>query len=180
MKNAFLSRLAVPIFGVILFVAFPSNVRAQSLNEESLKASYILKFIDFVRWERPTSNPTKVGVVHDPSLFRELQAIAAKKSRATRSFEIVEIDTSSDKIGKLSGLDLVYIGRNQQPQWAGIVKFARQESIITVSSEPGFLEEGGLIEFITLQNRIRFSLNLVEVDLYNLGVSSKLAQLSVK
>lgn len=173
-------RLVPLLLGICLFAILPKTAHAQSLNEESLKANYILRFVDFVRWERPTNNPSKIGVINDSSLFRELSSVAEKKSSPTRSFAVIEIKNSSNLSKDLEGLDMIYVGRDQQQNLQRIVELSRKGSIITVSSEPGFLEAGGLIEFVTMQNRLRFSLNLIEVDSYNVGLSSKLAQLAVK
>lgn len=175
-QSQFNARILIMLFSVCIFAIFAPKAHAQSLNEDSLKASYILRFIDFVRWDRPIRKISRIGVMNDASLFRALSATAIKKSNATRTFKIEEVtDTSVD----IDGLDMIYFGPDQQQAWPEFVELSRQGSIITVSSQIGFLEAGGLIEFVTMQNRLRFSLNLLEVDSYNLGMSSKLVQLSV-
>ncbi|MDQ8179375.1 YfiR family protein [Pelagicoccus sp. SDUM812005] len=171
---------AIPLIALCLFAATASDSQAQSLNEDSLKANYLLRFVDFVRWEKPKTGHSKIGVLNEPSLYRELKSIAADKSTPTRSFEIVEIDANAPYLDQAKGLDMIYVGRGQKKRWSDIVTNSRQEATITVSSETGFMDSGGLIEFVTLQNRLRFALNLIEVDSYNLGVSSKLAQLAVR
>lgn len=179
MKQLRFNRLAIALLGFVLCTGLPPIAQAQTLNEESLKASYILKFIYFVQWERPTTNTSSIGVFNNPSLFRELSSIAEKKSNDQRAFKIIEINTLTEDLDELRGLDMIYIGQNQEKHWKLIVDFSRKESIITVGSDAGFLEAGGLIEFVTRQNRLRFSLNLIEVDSYNVGLSSKLSQLAV-
>ncbi|EDY80417.1 hypothetical protein VDG1235_31 [Verrucomicrobiia bacterium DG1235] len=162
------------LLGQILGLA--STLQAQVLHDDSLRANYLIRFVDFVRFERPTNEPTTLAVLGSNGLYQELSKLAEKKKASGRDFRIIEINASDS----LENIDLVYVGTGYKEHWKEVIDKARVHSVVTVCDEPGFLDTGGLIEFLIQKNRLRFSLNLEESDAYKIGVSSKLMQLSVR
>ncbi|MCH6255017.1 YfiR family protein [Puniceicoccaceae bacterium K14] len=170
-------KLAVVKFAVFSLSVSTSCIQAQSINENSIKAGYILRFIDFVRWEKPLENTVRIGLIGNENLLNELSSIAAKRSTPERSFEIVQIGSGLEN---LEDLHLIYINRGNREYWPEVFQASRESSVLTIGSEVGFLDEGGLVEFVSIKNRLRFSVNIEGVAEYNLTLSSKLIQLSVR
>ncbi|PYP25425.1 MAG: hypothetical protein DMD51_08585 [Gemmatimonadetes bacterium] len=54
----------------------------------------------------------------------------------------------------------------------------RNRPILTVSDDAGFAERGGMIRFVTDQNRIRLQINLDAAQAASLTVSSKLLRVA--
>lgn len=176
-KKVNFQRLIIPLItaGIIAMLAPQSH--AQTLNEDAIKANYILRFIDFIRSDRPAGPAIRIGLVDSENLLVELNTIVAKRTKDKRKFEIVQIDSQTKQLDQFH---LVYVGRGHQDNWTTLLEAARNASVITVSSETNFIKAGGIIEFIPQNNRLRFALNLSDADDYNLSFSSKLIQLSIR
>jgi hypothetical protein len=52
-------------------------------------------------------------------------------------------------------------------------------SVLTVSTSPDFLEEGGMIQFVVQQNRVRFAVNLDAATRAHIQLSSELLKVAV-
>ncbi len=55
-----------------------------------------------------------------------------------------------------------------------------KKPILTVSSMPGFLQHGGMIQFLQIDNRVRFSVNLSPAQESGLELSSELLKVAVQ
>ena len=51
--------------------------------------------------------------------------------------------------------------------------------IVTVSDIPGFLDRGGMIQFVLVDNRVRFSISLDPVNRSQVALSSELLKVAV-
>ncbi len=52
--------------------------------------------------------------------------------------------------------------------------------ILTVSDIPGFMESGGTIQFVLLENRVRFAVNLNPARKCGIVLSSQLLKVATK
>ncbi|MBC2608173.1 YfiR family protein [Pelagicoccus albus] len=161
---------------IALTIFFENTVSAQSLQDDTIRANYLIRFVDFIRWERPLNEPVSIGVMGSPSLLRELNSIAAEKQKSGREFRISEFTVEKDE----STYDLIYVASGRKQVWQEIISRAQASSVVSVSDEAGFLDAGGLIEFSVQKNRLRFYLNLDAAEDYGVNLSSKLIQLSAK
>lgn len=172
-----LHRSPLLALGILLAIAVSSEtnlLQGQTLQDNALRANYLLGFVDFVRWETPQDEVSVIAVLGSKALISELNAVAEKKRSQGRKFEIIELcsETSLDKV------DLIYVGAGHRQRWLDLLESGKRKSIIMVGEEDGFLNAGGLIEFITKNNRLRFMLNLQKAEEYRVQVSSKLAQMA--
>ena len=174
------ARRIIALIVLISMTGFPNlSLHAQMLNEDTLKSNYLIGFIDFIHWERETKNPIIIGLVGDSTLEREIQIIADKKKAAgaSRGFVVTKI-TDIEK--ELPTVDVIFLPKGSESSWPTIIPKAKELGILTVGDSSGFLEAGGLIEFVIKKNRLRFTLNLEAAEDYRMGFSSKLARLAVK
>ena len=172
-------RLLCLLLLISMFMSLPLNLQAQMLNEDTLKANYLIGFVDFLHWDREDKNPIVIGLIGDSNLEREIQNLVEKKraSGSSRNFRIVVIQ---DVAEPLDSVDVLFLAEGTQAIWDNVIPTARDLGILTVGDATGFLESGGLIEFVIRKNRLRFALNLEASDDYRIGLSSKLARLAVK
>lgn len=143
---------------------------------DTLRANYLVRFFDFIRWERPLSTPNSIGVIGSKKVAQELRRLIEAKDSKSRSIRVVDLHPQQE----LEGIDLIYVGLGQRGHWDKILSESKAKSIVTVSDELGFLKSGGLIEFTNVENRLRFYLNLEQSNDYGVSLSSKLIQLALK
>ena len=74
---------------------------------------------------------------------------------------------------------ILFISRSEKPRVKTIVSALEAGSALTVSDIPGFTNDGGMIEFVTEENRVRFIVNLDAAQHAGLGLSSELLKVAL-
>ena len=76
-------------------------------------------------------------------------------------------------INEVNNSQVLFIG-NDEESLPAVLSLLNDRSILTVSDSPGFAEEGGMIGFVTINNKIKLQINLDKAKAAHLNISSKL------
>ncbi len=160
-----------------LFVC--SVVSAQSdLSEYQVKAAFLFNFTKFVEWpdgsfENPQA-PIVVGIIGDDPFGDDLGRIIAGQKVQGRSLVIRRERWGDD----LRRCHVLFVSLSERQHSAQILASIQPASVLTVSDMEGFAEAGGVIEFVTQENRVRFIVNLDAANQGKLRLSAKLLALA--
>jgi hypothetical protein len=77
----------------------------------------------------------------------------------------------------VDGCRIVFVSSNEAMAGAALAA-AERTPILTVSDIPGFLKQGGMIEFVLDANRVRFEINLAAARAAGLNLSSELLRVA--
>jgi hypothetical protein len=163
------------MLGAFLALLLAAPASAQQLNELNLKAQYLVGFTGFVQWtdgERPP--PISIGVVGDKVLFDAVSVQAARQRAAGRDLEARFIAPGDS----LQGLDILFLSKDFEGELKALIAQAARYQILTVGESDGFIDAGGMIEFVLRKNRLRFEINLVATESNGMSLSSKLLRLA--
>jgi hypothetical protein len=150
--------------------------RAQEVSEEyKLKAAFVFRFAQFVDW--PTTaldgRPAVEYCVWSPNPFGPvLHELINGETLAGRPLAVREISAPT----QISTCHVLFV-RGDGPASNVIDRIGRQP-ILTVGESPRFLDEGGIIQLIRADNRIRFNINLAAARQAGLRLSSQLLRLA--
>ena len=81
-------------------------------------------------------------------------------------------------VGEIKTCHILFISRATGARLDEVLANLRNRPILTVSDDTGFAERGGMIRFVTDQNRIRLQINLDAAQAASLTVSSKLLRVA--
>jgi hypothetical protein len=70
------------------------------------------------------------------------------------------------------------VSSSEESQLPSVLQTAGGAGILTVSDLPQFAARGGMIQFVSQGNRIRFEVNLTAVEQANLTLSSELLKVA--
>jgi hypothetical protein len=159
-----------------LLPAKPSAAAGTTMvaTEERVQAAYLHKFLNYADWP-PSSfphadTPYVIGVAGDDPVADELAHIAAGRSVNNRGV-IVKRLLPGDS---LNDLHMLFIGpaeRSRQAQW---LHQARGRPILTVTAAEGALEQGAIINFRTVDDRVRFEVSVDAAVQNDIRLSSRL------
>lgn len=182
-----------------------SQAVAAQNREYQIKAAFLYNFARFAEWpEEPRKDPDKkapfvIGVVDSTDFATHFDALRRKRVRnrpvVVRYFQSVETPKESDSQGDaewnktikaLKECDLLMFcrhsptseGAEEVERTEKIVKALAGSPVLTVGETPGFLENGGNINFVRQDNRIRFEVNLSSAHKNDVKVQSKLLRLA--
>ncbi len=162
-----------------LLLVAPARGRAQeTLSEYQVKAAYLFNFLKFVEYpsesfEDPLA-PIVIGVVGDDPFGNALPQVVIGKTVQGRDLVIHLYRDGED----LRGAHILFISASERKRLPMILSSLRGSSVLTVSDTEGFLEAGGMIQFLNENNRVRFAINVDATSRVNLKMSSKLMSLA--
>jgi uncharacterized protein DUF4154 len=163
-----------------LLVSVPS-LQAQHAKptEYEVKATYLYNFIRFVEW------PAKVAQVQTGSIVicvlgrdpfgPALNAIVKDEVIAGKSVVAQQILTAQDALN----CRVLFISSSEDARLKQILTTLGDASVLTVSELPEFTQQGGMVQFISEGNRVRFKVNLASTEHAGLRPSSELLKVAI-
>ncbi|MGJ7916692.1 YfiR family protein [Massilia sp. LXY-6] len=143
-------------------------------SEEKVEAAYLHKFLNYAEWPpaafAQADSPYVIGVAGDDTVADELARIAAGRSVNNRGV-IVKRLLPGDT---LNGLHMLFVGRGERARLAQWLRQAKGRPILTVSAGDGGLEQGSIINFRLVDDRVRFEVALDASEQSGIHLNSRL------
>ncbi len=167
------------IVSIILFSAGPEASAQTAISREyEIKAVFLFNFAQFVDWPPEAAAgpqaPLIIGVLGDDPFDGYLDDTVRGEKLKNRPFVVQRYRRVED----IDGCQVLFIGRTSPDQLVHIMAALKGRSILTVGDTEGFAEDGGIIRFVTENNRIRFRINNDAAEAAHLVISSKLLRLA--
>jgi hypothetical protein len=167
-------KISVLILGVLLLTAQTPGTR-----EYQLKAVFIFNFTQFVEWPSASfsnaQSPLVIGILgKDP--FGNYLEEALSNEKVNGHSLVAHRYNSIEEIEK--ECNLLYINLPESAKTEKALSSLKGHSILTVSDDPNFLKQGGMIRFYTKENKIQLQINPEAAKSANLTISSKLLRLA--
>ena len=175
------------------------NVQAdpEQSKEYQIKAAFLYNFIKFVDWPKekmPDSNePIIIGIIgKDPfgDAFEPVKnkPVKDKKIVIKRFVGLEELEKSADKnkaefdkkVEPLRKCHVLFICSSEKEYLEEIIKALKGSHVLTVADSEGFLESGGIINFIMEKKKVCFEINVTAAKRAKLEIRSQLLRLAKK
>ena len=175
------TRLIAFHLGLLIFghLAIAPRGRAQdSHSEYQVKAAYLFNFLKFVEWPEgafadPLA-PIVIGIVGDDPFEDALPQVVVGKTVQGRDLVIRKYRVGED----LRTSHILFISASEKRRLPQLLAGLRGSNVLTVADFEGFLEEGGMIQLFSENNRVRFAINVDAAVRAKLKLSSKLLSLA--
>jgi hypothetical protein len=143
-----------------------------------VKAAYLLHFAQFVYWPKQpgvdASAPLVFGVLGPDPMVAVLEKTVAGKSVGKRPVEVKQF-ASAEQIDRC---DILFLPRSASKRAQGVLVAVSGKPVLTVSDREGFSAAGGMIEFLLIDDSIRFAINNAAVERVGLKLSSELLRVA--
>jgi hypothetical protein len=174
-------RLVASLLSLLSAVHFAiawSGYAQEAASEYEVKAAYLFNFLKFVDWPDEAFSdplaPIVIGVVGENPFGNALPQVVIGKTVRGRDLVIRNYRAGED----LRGAHILFISESEKKRWPVIFAALRGSSVLTVSDTEGFLESGGMIQFLLEDGRVRFAINVEAAGRARLKMSSKLLSLA--
>jgi hypothetical protein len=166
------------ILVAFLFLFFSFQLYAQISREYNIKAVFLYNFTKFVEWpSNAFSNaeaPFVIGILGDDPFGPSLnEAVAGEKVKGHPI-----IVQQYQNVNDIKNCHVLFISNNEDGKLGEILSTLPNKNILTVSDIPGFTTTGGIISFMTKENKIKLQINLSVAKATDLNISSKLLQVA--
>jgi hypothetical protein len=155
-----------------LFVLYGLIANAQV--NYKIHSLFVYKFTQYIEWPSKTGDFV-IGVVGNSPIQAELEAIAATKKVDTRSIVVKKMSASSD----LSACHMVFVSEGQSNNLTAILAKLQGKPILVVSETSGGAKKGAGINFVIVDDKMKFELNKGAVEKQGLKVSGDLTKLAI-
>jgi hypothetical protein len=157
-------------------VSVPASPAHLSSTDE-VEAAYLFNFGKFVRWpEGSVRGPMSICVVGEPPLAETLKRLVSGEQIDGHPVEVRTVLRPEAE----SGCDVLYLGGGAHNTLEAFVRAAERKPILTVSDAPEFLDHGGILQFLLVEDHVRFAVNLDTAGRSGLSLSSELLKVAVK
>lgn len=169
------------LFIVLIFMIgyVPSGHAAEPSSEYELKAAYLYNFAKFIHWPEDTfadkRSPLIIGVLGKNPFQTELLPLTSRTVRK-RPIEIRQFNTVKD----VRNCHLLYISQSVSNKLRTILKNLRTKPIVTVGDDMNFVNLGGMFQFVTRRDRLRFTVHLDVAKANAIKIDAQLLSLAVE
>ena len=149
---------------------------AGSFDEYAVKAAYLVNFARLVEWP-PTRQPAAgrpfvVAVAGSAEVEGALAEGLAGKSVGDNPVIVRRIDSAEE----IADTHIVFVAGDAP---AGFLEAARRFSVLSVGQSDRFASNGGVVNFFTVDQKLRFEINPKAASAAGLNISSRLLSLAV-
>lgn len=176
LKKLFRIWFVVP--ALLLFGALGLPAQTEISKEYRVKAVFLFNFAQFVAW--PTNafpesqTPLTIGVLGDDPFDAFLDETVQGEKVGGHPLVIQRYRHVED----IQACQILFISRSENNRMEQILADLKGRNILTVGDMEGFSKSGGVIRFVTEENKIHFRINLEAAKNANLTISSKMLRLA--
>lgn len=167
-------RLSCALLGLLFGAA---AVRAQTVSEHDVEAAYLYNFGKFVHWPAEALagvDSFDICVLGRDPFGSKLEQLIANDQLSGKPIRKRLIAHTSEA----TGCAIVYVSDSEAANLHKILVALNGKGALLVSGLPHFLEDGGTIQFVLEENRVRFEVNLDAAQKNGLTLSSELLKVA--
>jgi hypothetical protein len=141
--------------------------------EYQIKAAFLYKFLSFVEWPPQAlapDTPLQVGVLGSDAMADELAKVVASRAVNGRPVMVRKV-RSSDAFGELH---VLFVGRGSSERVPQVLSAAKGRALLTVSESDDAFALGSAINFVVVDDKVRFDVALQRAEQSGLKISARL------
>jgi hypothetical protein len=173
-------RRAFPLLALLVALVSPHSFGAEPISKEyQLKAAFLYNFTKFVM-EWPTNRfaakdtPITIGILGNNPFGEELARAVQDRNVNGRSFLVKTLPDAS----AATEVDVLFVPRGQESLLQNQFLAIQTAGVLTVGESEAFASLGGLINFTTETDKIRFEINLDAAEQHGFKFSSQLLKVA--
>ena len=159
-------------------VATPARAEAVPAGALEIEAAFLVKFTSYVKWPAGTFSrpdaPVVIGIFGRDPFGSVINSIARSYTTNERHVEI----RRCTELVQLPTCNIVFVAPSAMGRLEEVVTNVAALPILLVGDSPGFLDRGGMINFVMVANKIRFDISRKNCAKAGLEISSKLLKVA--
>lgn len=145
--------------------------------EIAVKAAFLYRFTGYVEWPGDVlGNDFTVGVIGAPRVAEELAALTDARPVQGLPVRVLKLPASADT----SRVDLLFIGSGFTGDLRRLIARHRGKPVLVVTDRPRGLEDGAIINFLRMDERLRFEVSQPAAQRANLRIDSALLAVAAR
>jgi hypothetical protein len=162
-----LSLISIPLFAGLSQVSSVSQ--AQSM--------FIYNFSRLIQW--PAGSNTGefiIGVIGDNDVYSSLSSFVANKKVGSQSIVVKKFDDPQS----ISRCQILFVGDSKISKFPEVINRIQGFNSLVITEKRGMINSGSAIDFILVEDKLKFVMNADNAVKYNLTVSKSLEDMAYK
>jgi hypothetical protein len=151
---------------------------ADSYPEDSVKAAFLYRFAGYVEWPRAAlATPTfTIAVLGGQSVAAQLERLLPSHKIKNRPSQVRQIDAPAE----LKDAQVLYIGADYNGDLRSLIEPLASKPVLIVTDSDRGLSEGGTVNFLSIDRRVRFEVSLTAATRSGLKIGSELLSVAAR
>jgi hypothetical protein len=163
---------------VVIWGRLAGQAELPVAKEYQVKATFLYQFAHFVTWPAAAfpdaHTPITIGILGDDPFGSALEDAVEGEVIDGRTFTIKRFKRAEETIDS----HVLFVSKSEREHVGQILAAVQGKSILTVGETETFARQGGIINFITVDNKVRYEINLEAAKRAHLDISSKVLSLA--
>jgi hypothetical protein len=151
-----------------------SGAQAGQFKEYDVKAAFLLNFAKFVEWPAKayadSNAPVVIGIVGNNPFGDTLEKLVEGQTAQGRRIQIRYLKADEND----RECQMLFLTGSVAAQAKEILRRVQGRPVLTVSEDAGFVQQGGVIGLVLVEQSVRFHVNMKAAGAAELKISSKL------
>jgi len=151
---------------------------AESYSEDAVKAAFLYRFTGYVDWpaQALVDPQFTIAVLEADGVATELGRLLQNRLIQNRPAQVRLIRT----IKELDGAQMLYIGASHREDLRHLIAATAGRPVLIVTNEEGGLDGGSAVNFLLIDQRVRFEISLDAAQSSGLRVASELLAVAIR
>lgn len=168
--------VALLLLLIPLFTCSFVMLSEQDDEEYSIKAAFIYKFTNYIDWgTAPQGNEFVIGIAGSSPVMEQLTEIARTKTVKDKKIVIHQFD----KLDDITPCQILFISKRSALHPGDVLARVAGKGTLIISEKSGYAKKGSGINFIEVDNNLKFEANPREINAAGLKASSQLLKLAI-
>ena len=175
---ASLRRVLAALLAVVPITAPLAAASTHQAAEADVKAAYLFNFTRFVEWPEgasPGSDVFRLCVLADSRMTALIQQTMTGEAVNGRPSETA-VPASVEEARRCH---MLFVGRTEMGRAGPMLAALRDQPVLTVSDAARFADTGGMIQFVRVDEHVRFRVNVEAAKRSSITISSRLLRVAV-
>jgi hypothetical protein len=157
--------------------ARPVNA-AESYSEDAVKAAFLYRFTSYVDWpSQAAADPQfTIAVLDADGVAAELGRLLQNRQIQNRPAQVRSIKN----LRELAGAQMLYIGGSRRDDLHRLISSVAGRPVLVVTNQDGGLDAGSSVNFLLIDQRVRFEISLDAAQASGLRVASELLAVAIR
>jgi hypothetical protein len=151
---------------------------AESYSEDAVKAAFLYRFTGYVDWpsQAVTDPQFTIAVLDADGVATELGRLLQNRQIQNRPAQV----RSLKNLRELDGAQMLYIGASHRDDLRRLISSVAGRPVLIVTNADGGLDAGSSVNFLLIDQRVRFEISLDAAQASGLRVASELLAVAVR
>jgi hypothetical protein len=137
-------------------------------NEYALKADFLYRFVDYVYWKDYSKKQTfKIAILEQSPITASLLNVTKNKKIEVKEYK---------NLNEISFCNILFVPYNCTVPLETILAKFSGKAVLIVTEQNGYGKKGAHMNFVLVDSKLKFEVNLKAINKAGIGISSFLLQ----